>query len=104
MGSHWGQYGVRSSAWLDEFVAAQPRAWDTGSRDGREAIATTGAEYGRTAQRRSARRAAIEEQVRRKGLRPVESPEDLHADVWESDEELHEFLDHVYASRRADLA
>jgi hypothetical protein len=43
--------------------------------------------------------------ARRKGVRPVESVEDMAEDgVFESDEELEEFLAHVYASRHADLA
>ena len=52
-----------------------------------------------------ARSESIEEQVRRKGIRPVESMEDMAQDgVFESDEELEQFLAHVYAARRADLA
>ena len=48
---------------------------------------------------------SIDEQVRRKGIRPVESVEDMTQDgVFESDEELEQFLAHVYADRRADLA
>jgi hypothetical protein len=48
---------------------------------------------------------SIEEQVRRKGIRPVESVEDMAQDgVFESDEELEQFLAHVYAARHADLA
>lgn len=53
----------------------------------------------------AARSESIEEQVRRKGIRPVESMEDMAQDgVFESDEELEQFLAHVYAARRADLA
>jgi hypothetical protein len=48
---------------------------------------------------------SIEEQVRRKGIRPVESVEDMAQDgIFESDEELEQFLAHVYAARHADLA
>jgi hypothetical protein len=48
---------------------------------------------------------SIEEQVRRKGIRPVDSVEDMAQDgVFESDEELEQFLAHVYAARHADLA
>jgi hypothetical protein len=47
----------------------------------------------------------IEELARRKGVRPVESVADMAQDgVFESDEELDEFLAHVYAARDADLA
>ncbi|URM95298.1 hypothetical protein LUW76_13775 [Actinomadura madurae] len=46
----------------------------------------------------------IEELARRKGVGPVESVEDMAQDgVFESDEELEEFLAHVYNSRSADL-
>ena len=52
-----------------------------------------------------ARPESIEEQVRRKGIRPVESVEDMAQDgVFESDEEVEQFLAHVYAARHADLA
>jgi hypothetical protein len=48
---------------------------------------------------------SIDEQVQRKGIRPVESVEDMAQDgVFESDEELDQFLAHVYAARHADLA
>jgi hypothetical protein len=47
----------------------------------------------------------LDELARRKGVRPVESVDDMAQDgVFESDEELEEFLAHVYAARRADLA
>ena len=48
---------------------------------------------------------SIDEQVKRKGIRPVESVEDMTQDgVFESDEELEEFLAHVYAARHSDVA
>lgn len=48
---------------------------------------------------------SIDEQVKRKGVRPVESVRDMAQDgVFESDEELEQFLAHVYAARHADLA
>lgn len=47
----------------------------------------------------------VEELARRKGVRPVESVEDMAQDgVFDSDEELEEFLEHVYAARHEDLA
>ena len=36
--------------------------------------------------------AGLDEQARRKGVRPIASVEELRADVFESDEELDEFL------------
>lgn len=49
-------------------------------------------------------RAALEEQVRARGLRPVAAVEDMaREDVFESDEELDAFLAHVYAERHANL-
>lgn len=48
---------------------------------------------------------SVEELAQRRGVRPVESVEDMaRPDLFESNEELEEFLAHVYASRRADLA
>jgi hypothetical protein len=48
---------------------------------------------------------SIDEQARRKGVRPVQSPDDLAQDgVFDSDEELEAFLAHVAATRHADLA
>jgi hypothetical protein len=39
------------------------------------------------------------------GIQPIESAEDLACDgVFESDEELEEFLTYTYSARRADLA
>ena len=52
-----------------------------------------------------ARPESIDEQMRRKGIRPVQSIEDMAQDgVFESDDELEQFLAHVYAARHADLA
>jgi hypothetical protein len=46
----------------------------------------------------------LREQARRQGVRPVESAEDLAADgVFDSDEELDEFLAAVTAWRHSDL-
>jgi len=36
--------------------------------------------------------AELDEQARRKGVRPIRSVDELRADVFESDEELDEFL------------
>ena len=44
--------------------------------------------------------ADLDEQARRKGVRPVASVEELRADVFESDEELDEFLADLEAFRR----
>lgn len=54
--------------------------------------------------RQSRGRESLEQQARRKGLRPLTSLDELEADVWESDEELQDFLSFVSASRRSDLA
>ena len=52
-----------------------------------------------------ARPESIGEQVARKGIRPVESVEDMaQVGVFESDEELEQFLAHVYAARHTDVA
>jgi hypothetical protein len=47
----------------------------------------------------------VKEQARRKGIGPVDRVEDMAQDgVFESDEEVEQFLAHVYAARHADLA
>ncbi|MGH4020856.1 MAG: hypothetical protein ACRDT0_16850 [Pseudonocardiaceae bacterium] len=47
----------------------------------------------------------LDEQLRRKGIRPIQSEDDLACDgIFETDEELEEFLTYTYAARRADLA
>jgi hypothetical protein len=46
----------------------------------------------------------VEELARRQGARPVESVDDMaRPDLFDSDEEWQEFLDDLYASRRAGL-
>lgn len=51
------------------------------------------------------RHESLDEQVRRRGLRPVMSLDDVaRDDVFESDEELDAFLDWVHAERQANLA
>jgi hypothetical protein len=50
-------------------------------------------------------RISLEEQVRRRRLRPIESVDDLRCEgVFDTDDELDEFLAFTYAARRADLA
>jgi hypothetical protein len=39
--------------------------------------------------------------ARAQNIRPLERAEDLSAPIWESDEELEQFLSDVYAARRA---
>ena len=47
----------------------------------------------------------VEELARRKGVRPVESVDDMvRPELFESDEEWQEFLAELYASRRSGLA
>ena len=47
----------------------------------------------------------VEELARRKGVRPVESVDDMaRPELFESDEEWQEFLADLYASRRSGLA
>jgi len=47
-------------------------------------------------------RETLDEQARRKGAKPLTSMEELRADgVWESDEELQEFLDYLDRQHQA---
>jgi hypothetical protein len=53
----------------------------------------------------TAEHAPAEELAGRQGVRPVKSVDDLaRPDLFESDEELDEFLADLYASRRAGMA
>lgn len=48
---------------------------------------------------------SFDELARRQGVKPIASISDLaQPDLWESDEEYAEFLDDLYASRRAGMA
>ena len=48
---------------------------------------------------------STEELVRRQGVKPIKSVDDLaQPDLWESDEEYEAFLADLYASRRAGFA
>ena len=50
-------------------------------------------------------RESIEEQIRRRGIKPMSFPDEVpRDDVFESDEELEAFLAFVYAERHANLA
>jgi hypothetical protein len=47
---------------------------------------------------------SIDEQARRKGIRPIQSADDLaHDGIFDTDEELDAFLAHVATVRHADL-
>ncbi|GAA1816511.1 hypothetical protein [Planosporangium flavigriseum] len=49
--------------------------------------------------------ASLDEQVRRRGLKPIKSVDDLVCEgIFETDEELDEFLAFTYAARRSDMA
>jgi hypothetical protein len=48
--------------------------------------------------------AELDAQALRKGVRPIRSPEELRADVWESDRELDDFLADLEVFRHAHLA
>lgn len=48
--------------------------------------------------------AQLQEQARVKGVRPITSVEELKADVFESDDELDEFLADLQAFRHANMA
>jgi len=48
--------------------------------------------------------AELDEQARRKGVRPVASVDELRADVFESDEELDEFLADLEEFRHEHMA
>lgn len=50
-------------------------------------------------------RALVDDILREKNVQPIQSPDDPEGrDIFETDEELHEFLEYTYAARRAELA
>jgi len=50
-------------------------------------------------------REALEEALHREGVQPIESADDWAGDgIFESDDELDDFLTFTYAARRADIA
>lgn len=62
---------------------------------------STGAERG-DAGRFGRVRESLDEQARRKGAKPLTSLDELRFDgIWESDEELDEFLDYLDRKRQA---
>jgi hypothetical protein len=68
-------------------------------------MSTNGAEHLDEPHRSLRRRESLDEQVHRRGLKPIRSVDDLACDgVFESDEELDAFLAWVYAERHANLA
>jgi hypothetical protein len=65
---------------------------------------SSGVEHPEDPRRLSYRRESLDEQVRRRGLKPVESAEDLACEgAFETDEELDAFLAQMYAERHANL-
>ena len=52
---------------------------------------------------RSSYAAELDEQARRNGVRPISSVDELRAEVFESDEELDEFLADLDKSRHQDM-
>jgi hypothetical protein len=66
---------------------------------------STGAEHVGRGRTDRARRQSLEDQVRGRGLKPIASVDDLACDgIFDTDEELDEFLAHVYAERHANMA
>ncbi|WP_119728836.1 hypothetical protein [Thermomonospora amylolytica] len=66
-------------------------------------VTTSSAEY--AAEPPQGGSVSLGELARRKGVRPIQSADDLaQVGVFDSDEELDAFLEHVAAERRADLA
>ncbi|HYQ67087.1 hypothetical protein [Actinophytocola sp.] len=64
---------------------------------------TTSSDHADHMPARPSGRVSLDELARRKGIRPIQSMDDLACDVFDTDEELDEFLRDTYAARRADL-
>lgn len=66
---------------------------------------TTTGDHAHHIEPRPGARAALEEALRREGVQPIRSADDLACDgIFDTDEELDEFLQFTYAARRADIA
>jgi hypothetical protein len=66
---------------------------------------TATGDYAHHIEPRPGARAALEEALRREGAQPIRSADDLACDgVFDTDEELDEFLQFTYAARRTDIA
>jgi hypothetical protein len=66
---------------------------------------TTTGDHAHHIEPRPGARASLEEALRREGVQPIQSADDLACDgVFDTDEELDEFLQFTYAARRADIA
>jgi hypothetical protein len=65
---------------------------------------TSGAEPLNDQQRIARRRESLDEQARRRGIRPINDVSEMaRDDVFESDEQLDAFITFVYAERQANL-
>jgi hypothetical protein len=69
----------------------------------KEVLMTTSSDNADHVPARPAGRVSLDELARRKGVRPIESMDDLACDVFDTDDELDDFLRSTYAARRADL-
>ncbi|MGQ0774791.1 MAG: hypothetical protein ACT4NY_10300 [Pseudonocardiales bacterium] len=66
---------------------------------------TTTGEHAHHIEPRPGARASLEEALRREGVQPIRSADDLACEgIFETDEELDEFLRFTYAARRGDIA
>jgi hypothetical protein len=75
---------------------------DTGSQ---EVMKVTVSNSDGVHRRSRAAQASLDEIFRAKNVRPIESADDLACDgIFDTYEELNEFLEYTYAARRRDLA
>ncbi len=66
---------------------------------------TTTGDHAHHIEPRPGARASLEEALRREGVQPIRSADDLACDgIFDTDEELDEFLQFTYAARRTDIA
>jgi len=66
---------------------------------------TTTGDHAHYIEPRPGARASLEEALRREGVQLMQSADDLICEgIFETDEELDEFLQFTYAARRADIA
>jgi len=70
-----------------------------------EVATSSGAEHVESSRVAGRRHESLDEQVRRRGLRPIQSVDDLACEgVFDTDEELDAFLAWVHSERQSNLA
>lgn len=89
----------------DDAKPAPLLSWTDGGYWSQEVMKVTVSNSDGVHRRSREAQANLDEIFRAKNVRPIESADDLACDgIFDTDEELNEFLEYTYAARRRDLA